>query len=373
MKKVLFVATVASHINSFHLPYLKAFRENGYIADVATRKEAEVDSCDNHFAIPFERNPMKPANFKAYKQLKKLIDENEYDIIHCHTPVASILTRLAARKARKSGAKVIYTAHGFHFYKGAPLLNWLIYYPIEKLCARWTDVLITINKEDYALASKKMPAKRVEYVPGVGVDLEKFSCAQISDEEKEELKRNIGVPQGAKLILSVGELNSNKNHSVIISALARIEDENVHYCIAGTGKLEESLKKQADNLGIGNRIHLLGYRTDIAELMQIADIFCFPSHREGLPLSVMEAMASGLPVVCSDVRGNNDLIADGEGRYLCKPKDDDMFAKTVSELISDRQRCSCISKVNRERIESFSSKVVIRTMMKIYQDVECEE
>lgn len=223
MKKVLFVATVVkTHIMEFHIPYLKMFKEMGWETAVAARNDYEnpadcvIPYCDTYYNIPFERNPLKPGNLKAYKELKHIIDEGEYDIIHCHTPVGAMLTRLAAKQARKKGTKVFYTAHGFHFYKGAPAINWILYYPVEKWLSRYTDVLITINKEDYERA-KTFKAGKVCYVPGVGIDLKKFNAGYVNKEQK---RKEIGVSADDFVLLSVGELIPRKNHEVVIRALS---------------------------------------------------------------------------------------------------------------------------------------------------------
>ena len=208
MKKVLFVATVVkTHIMEFHIPYLKMFKEMGWETAVAARNDYEnpadcvIPYCDTYYNVPFERNPLKPGNLKAYKELKHIIDEGEYDIIHCHTPVGAMLTRLAAKQARKQGTKVFYTAHGFHFYKGAPVINWILYYPVEKWLSRYTDVLITINKEDYERA-KTFKAGKVCYVPGVGIDLKKFNAGYVNKEQKaldrDEIQTVIEKLQGEK-------------------------------------------------------------------------------------------------------------------------------------------------------------------------------
>lgn len=370
MKKVLFVATVVkTHIMVFHLPYLKWFKENGYEVHVCARNDYEnkkdcvIPHCDKYYDMPFERSPYKMGNLEAYRQLREVIKNNNYDIIHCHTPMGGVLTRLAARKARKKGTRVIYTAHGFHFFRGAPIKNWLLYYPVERFLARYTDVLITINKEDYKRAKNKFKAKKVEYVPGVGIDIDKFNDLTI---DKILKKKEIGVPQDSFFILSVGELNKNKNHEIIIKAIAKINNPKIHYVICGKGPLESYLKGLAEKLGIEKQVHLLGFRKDIPEVCNISDVFAFPSLREGLPVSLMEAMANGLPVVCSKIRGNIDLISDGEGGYLIKPSDVEGFAKFIDKLASSNQLRSKFGSNNLEQIKRYSIENVMRKIESIY-------
>lgn len=364
MKKVLFVASVTKHILAFHLPFLKWFKENGCNVDVASNGKLEIPNCDNFYEISIQRNPFKKANIKAYKELKKVIQNGNYDIIHCHTPVASIFTRLAARKNRKKGTKVIYTAHGLHFFKGAPLINWLTYYPIEWICSFFTDVLITLNKEDYVTVKKHLYAKRIEYVPGVGIDTTKYYAKNTNN--KQEL---LGVSDETIVLLSVGELNKNKNHEVILKAIQKIDNENIHYFIAGNGSNEQHLKDLAKKLRLSHRFHLLGYRTDINELLSHADIFCFPSFREGLPVSVMEAMSAGLACVVSKIRGNVDLIQDGNGGYLCNPTDSDDFAVKIEKLINYNEIKKAMGYFNRQEVEKYSLKAVMKQMTEIYKSL----
>ncbi len=361
--KVLFVASIIGHINAFHLPYLEMFKKMGYETHVAAKGERELPFVDEIYDIPFERSPIKISNLSAFKKLKKLIKENEYDVIHCHTPVAAFLTRLAARKVRKKGTKVIYTAHGFHFFNGAPLKNWLIFFPVEWISSFFTDILVTINKEDFAFAKRHMHAKRIEYVHGVGMNEKKIAPSSISCEEK---KRELGIPENAKVILSIGELNENKNHKVIIRALAKLDNPDVHYVIAGKGSCENSLKQFAASLGVEKQVHLLGFRKDINELLDASDIFCFPSKREGLSVALMESIAAGLPVVCSNIRGNNDLITDGEGGYLCNPMDVDGFAQRIGVLVEDTSLCEKMSEVNKNNIKNFMLTSVAEEMRAIY-------
>ena len=372
MKKVLFTATVTkTHINTFHLPYIKFFKEKGYETHVCSKndfieEECIIHNCDIHYAIQFERSPMNIKNIKAYKQLKKIINENNYAIIHCNTPVASILTRLAAIKARKKGTKVIYTAHGFHFFKGAPLLNWILYYPAEKICSYFTDVLITINKEDYRLAKNKMKSKKVYYIPGVGVDTEKFETISINKNKK---RKQLGITNKDVMLLSVGELSNRKNHEIIIRALGKMKNPNIHYFIAGRGDLKEYLFKLSVSLGIEKNVHLLGFRSDIQELTKVADVFCFPSYQEGLPVAVMEAMATGLPIICSDIRGNIDLIEPEKGGFLCRPDSIKEFMIAISRLNDDIKLKNKMSNYNKNFVKMFDINIVKEKMAEIYGEI----
>jgi len=368
-QKVLFVATVVKkHINVFHLPYLKWFKDNGYETHVAARNDFEneeciIPFCDVHYDIPFERNPIGYKNICAYKSLRKIIRENKYDIIHCHTPVAAILTRLAAIKSRKKGTKVIYTAHGFHFYKGAPWLNWLIYYPIELIGSIFTDVLITINNEDYKLAKKRMKAKKIEYIPGVGVNLEKAKSKNI------DKKIEFGIEKDATVLLSVGELSKRKNHEIIIRSLAKLNKSNIYYIICGDGHLKEYLKDLTYKLNINNKVIFAGFRKDIFEICQSSDVFCFPSKQEGLPVALMEAMAVGLPVICSRIRGNEDLIEDGKGGYLCSLNNDEEFYFAIKDIVDNAQKMKIMGEYNINAIKKFDINNVSKEMQKIYAEV----
>lgn len=295
--------------------------------------------------------------------LKQLVETEHYDIVHTHTPNASMIARLACRKVRKQGTRVFYTAHGFHFFKGAPLKNWLMYYPIEKFCARFTDVLITINKEDYALAQKKMPAKKVCYVPGVGIDLSKIQSIQ---SDRNEVRKSMGVPEDCILLLSIGELNVNKNHLVVVKALAKLNNKNVHYAIAGQGNQKENLLNLARELGVENQFHLLGYRTDVPAIAKSSDIFCFPSHREGLGLSALEAMSCGLPLITSNVHGINDYSQDDVTGYKCSPDDVFSWAEKIKVLIEDSSKRKQFGKNNVEIVEKYSMQNILQRMKEIY-------
>lgn len=372
MKKVLFVATVVkTHIMEFHIPYLKMFKEMGWETAVAARNDYENPSdcvipyCDNYYNVPFERNPLKPGNLKAYKELKHIIDEDEYDIIHCHTPVGAMLTRLAAKQARKRGTKVFYTAHGFHFYKGAPAINWILYYPVEKWLSRYTDVLITINKEDFERA-KTFKAGKVCYVPGVGIDLKKFNAGYVNKEQK---RKEIGVSADDFVLLSVGELIPRKNHEVVIRALSVLKQldklNHIEYVICGRGAYEADLRKLAEGLDVADHVHFLGYRNDISEICNCADLFVFMSHQEGLPVALMEAMACGLPAVCSNIRGNTDLVEDGVTGLLANNTPEEV-AQSISKMKSDTALRNRVASAALQKIKQFDLSSVEDEMSKIY-------
>jgi len=356
----------------FFKSYIKTLLDMGHTVDIATNENSsKVDDCYrewgcNVYQIDCSRSPLNKGNLKAISQIKKLVDSNGYDIVHCHTPIAAMCTRLACIKSRKKGTKVFYTAHGFHFYKGAPLKNWIIFYPIEKLCSYFTDVLITINKEDYALAKKKFKAKKVEYVPGVGIDVKKFRDCEVSQPEFKQLRYQLDIPEDAFVLLSVGELNQNKNHEIVLRAISNIKDAQIHYMIAGTGERKEYLLSLAKELGIEKQFHLLGYRNDVEKLYKIANAYVHPSFREGLPVSVMEAMASGLPCVVSKIRGNEDLV-DECGGFLFTPHLIDECKKALTEVL--RAENTLMSKYNKNRSELFSDENILSKMVDLYHNL----
>ena len=372
-KKVLFTATVVkTHMMQFHIPYLHMFQEMGWETAVAAKNdyedpnECQIPYCDMYYNVPFARMPWKSANITAYRMLKKIIDEGDYDLIHCHTPVGALITRLAALRARKKGTKVIYTAHGFHFFKGAPLLNWLLFYPAEWILAPVTDVLITINGEDHARALKRMHAKRVEYVPGVGIDTTKF-CS--SDSQRQEKRRELGFGDEDFLILTVAEMTPNKNHITILKALAQLKDkpefDKIHYLICGRGEMWQSLEESAKEMGISDHVHFLGYRTDAPRLYGACDLFAFMTFREGLSVALMEAMSSGMCVVCTKIRGNTDLIDDGVSGEFCE-NSPETTAQAFLKLYRDPEYRASLGRAAAEKALLFDEKSVHKQMKDIY-------
>ncbi|PEJ58465.1 glycosyltransferase family 1 protein [Bacillus sp. AFS002410] len=371
VKKVLFCATVDYHFTAFHMPYIKWFKENGWEVHIAANGEINIPYVDQKFNLSIQRSPFKLKNINALRELKTIIDQNKYEIIHCHTPMGGILTRLAARKSRVKGTKVIYTAHGFHFCVGAPILNWLLYYPIEKFMAPLTDCLITINKEDYELSKNKLKVKKIEHIHGVGVDTEDFK--PIDELNKKVLKESFGYHPNDFLLFYAAEFNKNKNQQFLLNSLALIKEDslNVKLLLAGEGVLLNECKQLAENLGISHMVDFLGYRKDIKYILPMCDVAVGSSLREGLPVNIMEAMACGLPIVAVDNRGHRELVVDDNNGWLLKSNDTNGFAKKLKYLIKRKgvkerlginSRKIVMSKYSIEKVIDKKSRVYRRYM-----------
>ncbi|MCS7461024.1 glycosyltransferase family 4 protein [Paenibacillus doosanensis] len=354
-KKVLFCATVDYHFQAFHLPYMKWFQEQGWEVHVAASGKLELPYTDKKFDIPFRRSPFKLGNIDVYAKLKSIIDDNNYELVHCHTPMGGVLARLAARGARRRGTRVLYTAHGFHFCKGAPLLNWLVYYPIEKMLSRYTDRLITINEEDHRLAvERRFKAGRVDRVHGVGVDLERFR--PLGDQARQEARAKLGYAPDDFLMFYAAEFNRNKNQQWLIRALALAGSDapRARLLLAGEGELKEACANLARELGVERQVEFLGYRSDIAELLPLCDAAVASSLREGLPVNIMEAMACGLPVIATENRGHSELIADGLSGYVIRGLDERQCAERIAQLSQSRALRERMGRESRDRMRHYS-------------------
>jgi glycosyltransferase EpsD len=297
--------------------------------------------------------------------IKKEVSTNDYKIVHCHSPIGGVVCRLACRKARKKGTKIIYTAHGFHFFKGANWKNWLLFYPVEKLCSKCTDLLITTNGEDYNRASR-WKTTMVKYVPGIGVCADKFNSCLC---DREGLRLSFGFENDDFVLMSTGQISVRKNQEAIINAISKINNPKIKYLLVGTGELEDRLKLLVKELKLEDRVVFAGYRRDIGNLLHAVDAFVFPSLQEGLPVALMEAMAAGLPIVCSNIRGNIDLIDDGKGGCLVSPKDVDGFAAAILKIVSDDVLRAKMRECNLETIKRYDVSVVEQEMREIYSKV----
>lgn len=376
--KALMLASVASMIDQFNMENIALLQSMGYQVDVAcnfmhgsTSSKERVEAFQQELQEKQIRSisvpiPRKISAWKdivtSYRQVKQLVEEEEYQLVHCHSPIGGVIARLACRKQRKKGLRVIYTAHGFHFYTGAPKKNWMIFYPIEKWLSKYTDVLLTICKEDYERAKQCMHAEKIVYIPGIGVDVDKISAMPKQEEKRQEL----GLQAEDKLLLSIGELNKNKNHEVILRAMAKLKRNDVHLVVCGKGNLEQYLIQLAKELGIEKQVHLLGFRTDAKEWLTVADLFLFPSFREGLPVSLMEAMAAGLPVVATKIRGTTDLIVPEKGGYLHDATDVEQMAQSIDKLLDDDRIREEMGTYNQSVIHGFSITRVQEIMQTVY-------
>ncbi len=409
MRKVLMCASVASMIDQFNLPNICLLQKMGYVVHVACNfkegntcdakrlKELKQELCRMQVVWHQWDCPRSVYAFKkccvAYRQLWKLTKEHIFAWIHCHSPVGGALARMVAHQRN---IRVIYTAHGFHFYRGAPFIYWFLYYPAEKLLSYWTDVLITVNKEDYRLAKRKLRAQRVYRIPGVGIDVNKFGqysvkipkiqdhTARIHD-EKRKFCKICKIPEDAVILLSVGELNKGKNHQMVLTALASMKRLNIYYLICGQGSRRKKLEQYAARLGVRSRVRMLGYQKNMPYIYQHADIFVFPSIREGMPVALMEAMAAGMPCVVSDIRGNRELIDEAPvgqrphkkgmqlqqpGGMRFQPQRPRQLRKALELLVENevlRKQCGAY---NQTKIRNYAQEAVQEKMRKIYAKEE---
>jgi glycosyltransferase EpsD len=349
MKKVLLVANVAKeHVNKFHIPTIKYLQSKGWKVDIACSVDAEIKAGDNIYNMSWKRSPFTPKTFKGIKELKKLIAQNHYDIIYCHTPVGGLVARIAARSFRKQGLKVVYCAHGLHFFKGAPLLNWLLFYPMEKWMAKFTDMFITINPEDYELVKQKFNHEmKVEMIHGIGVN---FDRLDISDKNKvrEKYREDLHIPKEATVLIYVAEILKNKNQQMLIHVLKQLREKgkDVYLLLPGPNHQHGEYQKIADNLGLHDYVKFLGWCSDIGQLMVASDICVASSIREGFGINLVEAQYCHLPVVAVSNRGHRAIIKDGVNGFLVPLNDCDAMTNKILSLMDDKALYMKLSNVN---------------------------
>ena len=376
MAKVLFIASIELHILSFHMPFIGSLQQKGHVVHVATRltEENKMNDGTVWHAVSFVRSPLSPANIKALFQLIRLMQREKYDLIHVHTPVAAFLGRLAAWWVGR--CRVLYTVHGFHFYRGAPLLQWLLFYPAEKLARYWTDSILVMNREDMRQAKRLgyVSKHSLFFVPGVGVDLERYGIAEGESAIMETTSRNtvlganVALGPNSIVFTCVAELIPRKNLSFLLQGWvqASVSLPNAHLCVVGAGIEEERLKKKIEEQEI-KRVHLLGYRRDVPAILQATDVFILVSTQEGLPRGTLEAMAAGCPLIVSRIRGHVDLVEEGKNGLLVKTNDVDGLTEAIRSLGMSASLRRAMGEESKKRVALYSLAEVVRQMDEIYR------
>lgn len=362
--KILYVATVDIHIINHHLRVIKKLHDRGDIVDVASNGNYTNENIRKKFNVCFSKKPLHFNNIKAYFRIKEIIEEGDYDIVSCHTPISSFLTRIAARNM---DLKVIYTAHGFHFFRNCPLKNSLIYKTMERIAARYTDILVTINQEDFDAANQFQLKNHgeVKLVDGVGIDLTDLNRIYHDDKITKE---SIGFKQGDYLIFSVGEVNKNKNHMLVLDSLLEVMTQNphIHYIICGCGPLMTKIEKWILKNRLSDQVHLMGYRENVKQLLKVADLFVLPSRREGLPVAVLEAMALEKPIIVSNVRGCRDLIKHERNGLVFSDNQSVNFFKCFQRLYENHLLSKKLAKQAFEDVQMYSSTIVDEQILNLY-------
>lgn len=369
-RKVLFVANIHKHIRAFHIPYIQYLQNQGCEVHVAANDgETRVDEADKQFDICINRNPFSTANIKAVRELKNIIEKEQYDLIHCHTAMGSVVARLAAKSFRKNGLKVLYTAHGFHFYKGSPKRYWLLYYPMEKYLSRYTDGIVTINKEDYNLIKNKNFKNQYTFLTsGVGINTERFDNV---NESLKELRVKNKYKETDFLILYIAEFIPRKNHEFLVESAIELKKYagDIKILFAGRGKNLDKISQIVLEKGLKDTIHVLGFRPDIGEIIKMIDLGVSVSHQEGLPMNVAEELYMGKPVVATKIRGHVDLIEHGKNGFLFNDGDQDEFLKYIKSLKENKEKYIAMSQSATVKSQEYLLDSCIKEMAKIYNQL----
>lgn len=371
MNSALFVTTVSRTLRAFLLPFAQNFRAQGWRVDAVASEVSECDDCrqvfDNVYDIAWSRDPKNPANLlNAPRIIRDIVEHGEYDIVHVHTPIAAFVTRYALRGLRgHRSPRIIYTAHGFHFYEGGPAFANSVFLGMERLAGRWTDDLVVMNHEDYEAAHRYhiMPGERIHYMHGIGVDTELFSPDRILEEEVARVRTEMGINGAEPLFLMVGEFIPRKRHHDVLEAFARLKHSHAHLALAGRGSLRTDMEALADRLGIANKVHFLGYRKDIPSLAGSSQAVLLPSAQEGLPRSVMESLSLSVPVIGSDIRGTRDLLADGCG-LLTRVGDIDGLAEAMVWILEHPDEAKLMGQRGRMKMKG---EYDIRNIVKLHE------
>ena len=373
MNRILFVTTIPGTLRAFLLPFAQHFRAKGWQVDAMAQGISNCAKClhsfDRVWEVEWSRNPLDPQNLIiAPPQIRLAIAQQDYDIVHVHTPVAAFVTRYALNNLRQQGRpKVIYTAHGFHFYRGGKPLKNLSFLALEKLAGRWTDYLVVINREDEEAAKHYgiVPTERVCYTPGIGVDTDYYSPGNVPEAEVVRVRQELGLSTETPLFLSIAEFNPGKRHQDILKALARLGRSEVHLAFAGTGPLMEQMQLLASELGIQNQVHFLGYRQDIPALIRASTATLLASEREGLPRSVMESLCLEIPVIGTQTRGIRDLL-EGDCGLIVMLGDVEGLAHAMARILDRPEEAKMMGKRGRERMKGYEVRQIIKLYDRLY-------
>lgn len=375
-KRILITSTDLMMIQ-FLVPHVQNFAEHGYEIEIACSdvggyiqaiRNKLGSSVKAIYTVHLNRSPFSFSNLRGYQDIKNIIDNGNYDIIWTNEPVMGAVTRLAARRTHKNGTKIVYMVHGFHFYKGAPLINWLLFYPIERMLAFVTDYVITVNQEDY-IRAKCFPVKQVYYIHSIGADTDRLQ----KETSNKNIRRKLGIPEASFLILSVGELNANKNQKVIIDALSRLQDNEIYYVLCGSGKKLKFLQARTQRYKLENNIRFVNYQRDVINYYNQADVFVLPSYREGLPIALLEAMYCGVPPITSDIRGVRDIMKDGVTGIVCRPKDSKAFAMAIKTLKEDTNLQMQYGGNSKKAVEPYTLSVIKGKVIDIFKGFNGDE
>lgn len=357
MGKRILVTSTDLMMVQFLVPHVINLVENGFeveiaCSDVGGRMDEIREQLNTYVSavhvVRLVRSPASSVNLKGYRDMKQVIDSGHYDIIWTNEPVMGVVTRLAARKARKKGTKVLYMVHGFHFFSGSPKKNWIMYYPIEKFMASKADVIVTVNYEDY-IRAQKFNVKRVEYIHGIGINTERLTQRA----REKNIRKELGLAEEDFIILSIGELNENKNQKTIVKAMAKLKDSSIYYILCGKGDRLDCLRNQVKEAGLEKNVFFLGYRKDVVDICSQADVYVMPSYREGLPIASLEAMYCGLPLLTSSIRGLVDVMENGRSGYMYSPDDYNGFAEGIKKLKANPNLRYQMGMRNKEAVKPY--------------------
>ncbi len=382
MKKILIVASVWGFLAKFEAQDVGILQKLGYEVHYASNKYNPVywfpTDIYKNMGVIFHNIDIYQSpfgiwhNLKAIRQIKNIIQNENISVVHCHTPSGGLVTRLACWRLP---VYVIYTAHGFHFYIGAGRLHNLIYYYVEKLLSCITDILITINHEDYEVAKRMCKKNKVYLIPGVGLDREHFHETSLL--QRESARAQLGVEHQFFLI-GIGELRANKNPEVVIKALAylkekRMDIRSIKYGILGAGKQEKKLRKLAEKLDILENIVFFGYQSDVRPYLMAADAIIFPAIREGLGMVALEALSMGVPVLAADNRGSREYMQHEKNGYVCKENTPKTYALCILKMFEEREQWSNNMKRRKEirkSTEKFDASKTAVIMRGIYENAK---